>query len=480
MSDQTLSPTISPGHMRLAMLTSALAIFMANLDISIVNIALPTLSAYYQADAAEVATIILSYMLAITSLLLVAGKLSDLYSAERVLVWGYWVFIIGSALCGLAPSLGWLTAFRFLQGIGGALLFATSAVIIVHYVPVERRGRAYALNGLLAVTALAFGAPVGGFLVEYVGWHWIFLINVPIGLAALTLAHLAFVRQVPPVTKISFDLPGAAYSFLCLLGFIYGMHVGQDQGWTQPVTLLSLAMCLGFLILFLHRERHCPEPLLALSLFSNRPLSAAMLGNSLFLALSGGLSFVLPFYLQWIKHLTPDQVGLILMISPALSMLLTTFSGYLSDRIGPRTVCIAAMVGLFATAVSFTTLGADSSFTWIIACQALYGVSRAFYITAALTMIMSYAQAGQAGMLSGAKALLLNLGLLIGVSLFALLYNLPLNDLPTPIDVPLPLVVQGFHYATGLGVVIAALGLIATIISRPFVPLSASPATSNI
>ncbi len=457
--------------MRLAMLVSALAVSLGPLDVSIVNVALPTLTSVFKVDPGEIAAISLSYMLSLTGLLLVAGRLSDRFGAEKTLKSGYWIFIIGSALCGLAPTLGWLTFFRFIQGCGGALLFATSAVIIVYYTPVERRGRAYALNGLLTVTAIAIGAPLGGFLVEYVGWRWIFLINVPFGLAALFLAHISFAGRTPSAV-IDLDLPGAVCSFLSLLGFIYGLHTGQDYGWGSPRVMAFLFLGFIFFILFLIRESRFHEPLLSLDVFRIYPLTAIMTGNGLSLALSTGLTFVLPFYLQWVKRLNADQVGMILMISPVLSMLFTSLAGYLSDRFGTRPLCIASISALFLSAAGFTTLNADSSYTAIFFMLALLGLGRAFFIPAALTMTMSYAQTVQSGMLSAAKALLLNLGLTFGLSISALLYNLPINNIKSNSDATVKHIVidivTGFHYVTLFGVLVAGLGLLATFFSYPY------------
>jgi EmrB/QacA subfamily drug resistance transporter len=460
MSDST----VSANRMRMAMTVSALAIFMANLDVSIVNIALPSLAKLYGTDATGISAIVLGYMLTLTGLLLVAGKLSDAKSPERVLCWGFWIFIISSVLCALAPSLNGLIIFRILQGIGGAFLFATSSVIVVQYVPADRRGRAYSLNGLLAGVAVAFGAPIGGFLLQHWGWRWIFLINIPIGLIALGLAKAAFIRR-SPTPLVSLDWPGAAYSFTALTALLYGLHQSEDSGWSSAPVMTALALAGLFLLLFLWQEQRCPSPLLDLQLFRNRHLSAAMAGNFFYLMLVGGLTFVLPFYLIHARQMSPQDAGLIMMISPGISIIVSRLSGSLSDRIGPRNVCITAAFCMALSSFGIVTFTSVSPFVWVAGLLVLLGIGRALYVTAVLTMIMSFSEKGKEGMLSAAKALIPNLGSALGVSLSAILYNSPLN---VPGGTPLTtvdLVVSGFRAAALFGAVIAVLAVAASLLA---------------
>jgi EmrB/QacA subfamily drug resistance transporter len=455
---------ITPARMRMAMTVSALAMFMANLDVSIVNIALPSMAKLYGTDATGISAIVLGYMLTLTGLLLVGGRLSDAKSPERVLCWGFWIFIATSLLCAMAPSLMWLVAFRILQGVGGAFLFATSSVIVVHYVPVERRGRAYSLNGLLAGVAVAFGAPVGGFLLQQWGWRGIFLINIPIGLAALVLAHFSFVRREPqPITSL--DWAGALYSFTCLTALLYGLHRGEDAGWVAAEVLISLVLAVVFLLLFLRREMQYATPLLDLSLFRNLPLSAAMTGNFFYLMLVGGLTFVLPFYLTLARQMSPQEAGMVMMISPGISIIVSRVSGHLSDYIGPRTVCVTAAAIMAASSFGIVTFSLVSPLVWIIGMLVLLGIGRALYVTAVLTMIMSFSEKGKEGMLSAAKALIPNIGSALGVSISAILYNMQLNNSGATPSAALDLVVAGFRSAAMFWALIAVLAIVASLLS---------------
>ena len=404
-------------------------------------------------------------MLTLTGLLLVGGKLSDAKSPERVLCWGFWVFIATSILCAFAPTLNWLTLFRIMQGVGGAFLFATSSVIVVHYVPPDRRGRAYSLNGLLAGVAVAFGAPVGGFLLQHWGWRWIFLINIPVGLTALALARAAFIRRRPePLTSL--DWPGAIYSFTFLTALLYALHRGEDVGWGAPQVLAAFVLAVIFMLLFLRQERRFPSPLLDLTLFRNRHLSAAMAGNFFYLMLVGGLTFVLPFYLILARHLSPQNAGLVMMISPGISIIVSRLSGHLSDRIGPKMVCSAAAVCMACASFGITGFDSASPFPWMFGILVLLGIGRALYVTAVLTMIMSFSEKGKEGMLSAAKALIPNVGSALGVSIFAVLYNGPFNNRPVGLpETVVTNVVAGFKTAAIFGALIAVLAVVASLLS---------------
>jgi EmrB/QacA subfamily drug resistance transporter len=439
---------------------------MANVDTSIVNIALPSMAKMYGTDATGIAAIVQSYLLTITAFLLIAGRLVDAKTPERILRYGFIIFTASSLLCAIAPSLFMLTFFRFIQGIGAAFMFATSSVIIVRYVPAERRGRAYSVNGLMAGVGVALGAPIGGMLLQYLDWRWIFLINLPIGVAALIVAHFAFTKEESHGSLTDFDWWGAIYSFVSLSALLYAFHCGEDKGWGS-IPVVSLLVTAGiFLALFLVRQARYSNPLLDLSLFRNRPLTAALIGNACYMAAIGGLTLVLPFYFTLVKHLSPKDVGLIMMISPGISIMISRLSGHYSDKIGPRPVCIAATVAMVAASGGIITFGLSTSYMWIIILMVVLGVGRALYVTASLTMVMTFSERGKEGMLSAAKALIPNLGRVIGVSIFILVYNGPLNCLSRE-DAQLPEnIVKGFDNAAWLGLLVAVLMLVSALLSE--------------
>lgn len=458
--------TITPTRLRLAVSVSSMAIFMANLDMGIVNIALPSIARVYSSDAADVAIIVQTYLLSLTAFLLIAGKLADARGAERILTQGFIIFTASSLLCGMATTLYQLAFFRFLQGIGGAFIYATAAVIVVRYVEEEKRGRAYSLNALMAGIGYALGSPLGGVLIQYLDWRWIFFINIPVGAVALIVGRYAFIREPVKGGMSDFDWRGSFYNFAFLVLFLSFMHDVGDSG-IKNLRVISLLFAAGFfLVLFVARQMSCRNPLLDLSLFRNPLLRAALLANMFFMVLMGGVNLVLPFYLSLVKQLSPRDAGLFLMILPGISILLSGLSGYLSDKTGSRPVCIAGALTMSVASAGFLLFNATTSYTVIVVMLTLMGSGLALILTAMLTMIMSYAEPGREGMLASLRTLLLNLGAVIGVSIFVIAYNRPLNGL-SPEAAAMPgNVARGFGHAAWLGVAVALMMLVSVLLSN--------------
>jgi len=456
------------GKILCAMIASATAIFMVNLDITIVNIAIPTFCRLFAIDPTDASMVVLSYLLALTGFLLVAGKLSDRFGTERVFMLGYFVFSAGSLLCALAHSFTALVLFRFIQGLGSSLLFATSAVIVVRYVAPEKRGRAYGLNGLFAGIAFALGSPVGGFLIHSLGWQWIFLVNIPVSIVGISLSLYSFVWPRMERSESGFDYMGSLLSFLALTSMLFALNRGEDMGWHSPAILCSIALAALFFTLFITHEKKCSCPILEVSLFKNMKLNATLMANFIYLMLLCGITFVLPFYFEELKGFTPQKAGLFMMIFPILSMFISPLSGYLSDRIGPRTVCVTGM-GLFLAACSvFLCFTAATPDHVIVVTELVLGLGMALFMTAVLTMVMTFAEPGNLGMLSAIKAVVPQIGASIGVAVFAFLYNMPSHAVPgTELQANPALFLAGYRSAMLFGVVLAVAGIVASALSGP-------------
>ncbi|HTX89466.1 MAG TPA: MFS transporter, partial [Bacteroidales bacterium] len=251
----------------------AIAMFMTNLDTSIVNIAMPTLARYFQADTDGVSRVVLSYLLAMVSFLLIFGQISDRRGHERIFLLGYAVFTLASALCGFAPTLLLLNLFRFLQGIGSAMLLASWGAIAVKYIPAEIRGRVFGIITVFGGVGMALGAPVGGFLLTWLSWRWIFLINLPFGFLAIVLIRMVLdLKHTPASSGVKFDYLGSGLSLVGLFCLFLLLNTGKDAGWlcTKSIILGSVAI-LG-LTGFYFRERNIPSPLLNIRHLSQRNL----------------------------------------------------------------------------------------------------------------------------------------------------------------------------------------------------------------
>jgi EmrB/QacA subfamily drug resistance transporter len=332
-------PSVSPA---LAMLGVNLMVFMATLDMSIVNVALPTLVEALDTDFAVIQWVILSYVLVIASLLLLVSRLGDMRDKKRIFSAGLTLFILSSLCCGLAPSVWWLIGFRAMQGIGAAMSQSLGMAIVTQIAPPSGRGRALGLIGATVAMGLMLGPPLGGVLIGLAGWRVMFLINVPIGLAALYVVR-RYMPALPPVKHGErFDLPGAVTASLTLGSYCLGMTLTQRHGLADAAALTLLGVALVGLFVFIRIERRATAPMLDLSLFAN-PFVSLSLAMSVLVFITGASGFIMPFFLQSAQGRSVTEMGLMMMILPASMAVTAPVSGSLADRYGS---CLIRIIGL--------------------------------------------------------------------------------------------------------------------------------------
>lgn len=326
-------PQARPTSPALAMLGVNLMVFMATLDMSIVNVALPTLVEALHTDFAAIQWVILSYILVIASLLLLISRLGDMRDKKRIFSLGLVLFVSASLCCGLAPSVSWLIGFRALQGIGAAMSQSLGMAIVTQIAPPSSRGRALGFIGGTVAMGLMLGPPLGGLLIGLAGWRAMFLLNVPIGIAALYVVR-RFMPALPPARHGErFDLPGAITASLTLGSYCLGMTLVQRHGIADPLALGLLGGSLAGLALFIGIERRVAAPMLDLSLFAN-PFVSLSLAMSVLVFITGASGFIMPFFLQSAQGHSVTEMGLLMMILPASMAITAPVSGSLADRYG--------------------------------------------------------------------------------------------------------------------------------------------------
>ena len=284
-------------------------IFMLLLDITIVNIALPDLVKSLHASFSDLEWVIDAYAISLASLLLIAGSLGDLAGARKVFLAGLAIFCASSLLCGLAQSSAFLITFRAVQGIGGAAMFATSLALLAHKYRGRDRGIALSAWGATAGGAVAIGPLVGGALTSGISWRWIFLINVPIGIAAFA-ATLARVDEAPRRPGVRPDWLGFVILAGAMFAGIYGLIRGNQDGWTSPGILAAFASCVVLLAAFGLVERRVRQPMLDLALFRNPALVGACVGALMISASIFSVLLYLTLYLQDVLRYSAFQTGL--------------------------------------------------------------------------------------------------------------------------------------------------------------------------
>ncbi len=441
--------------------------FIYQVDSCIVNISLPTLARHYGVDTGEISFVVLSYLLVVSSTLPLFGKLADRVGIRRVFLRGYAVFIAGTLLCGLAPGLFWLVGARCVQGLGGAMLLTTAFAGIPRFMPREAAGWSFGILSTASGVGLTLGAPLGGFISGLLSWKWIFLIQVPFGLAALAIGWKVLPRDEPSSGTVGkpFDLPGALLSILCLGSALYGLASSHEVGWFAPSLLACFACSLASLAGLVLWERRCPDPLVSLELLGATSFVFPVLGRVLGSIASGGVLFLLPFYLELTKGLRAEQSSLVLMIYSAVLMGIAPLAGKISDRHAPRAICswsmLSASIACLLFGVTLHLPGLWAVIVFICWVALTYG----FFFPSNNLLIMRAIPPELLGSASGILATAWTLGISLGVSLFQTVFDagVTLSGFSPHVHglgaIPLPALFPGFRSAFALGVLASGAAL---------------------
>ena len=394
--------------------------FMATLDSSIVNVALPEMSKHLSVSTEAIAWVVTSYLLVIVGTILVFGRLGDLKGKTRVFQLGIVIFTFGSLLCGISDSFIILIIARAIQGLGAAATMATNQGIITHVFPSNERGRALGISGTFVALGSLAGPPLGGVIVDALNWKFIFLINVPIGI----IVYLLGIKILPRTKNISsekLDVKGAALFAVSIVSLFMSLILGEEQGYLQPIILAGFLMFLITFIVFIIVEKRTEVPLLQLSLFKNRLFTLSIFcAFTSFIAISSS-TIIMPFYLQYTKAYSPLFTGLILMVYPLILAVVAPVSGYLSDKIGSE---FLTFVGLSLNAVGLflmSTLHETSSLVYLILFVSLMSIGNGLFQSPNNSLIMSNAPTHMLGISGSINALIRNLGMISGISIAVLI-----------------------------------------------------------
>ena len=411
------------GHRHAVLFIVLVAVFMAVIDGTVVNIALPTMTRSFAVDLENTQWTVTAYLITMTSLLLVFGKVSEYIGRARLFFVGIIIFTASSLACGLATTLSGLIFFRVLQGAGAAMLFSISSALIFETAPHAEQGRSMGYLGSTVAIGSIAGPVVGGLIVDTLGWQYCFFINIPIGIL-LVIAAVRYLRfEKTSSAPFSLDLPGAAMMTSAFVFLILGLgNLAADTEIT-PVTILFFCACVLLFFFFVLHERRCAAPLLDLSIFSVSRFSLPLIGL-LFVFIANFIMIVVgPFYFEGVLDYRPAQVGLAFLISPALIMIVAPISGTLFDRYRTRYLATAGVcVVAFAFALlSIFTL--DGNVTGILCAFVLAGIGNGFFQSPNNTAIMSALPREKIDIASSVTATARNLGMALGVSFGSILLS---------------------------------------------------------
>lgn len=460
----------------MVVLSIAFASFLARLNLYTVNVSLPTISRVFGVGTSEVSQIVTSYLLVITGSLVLFGKLGDRLGFKRLFIAGYVVFMLGSLLCGMSQGIYSLVASRFIQGLGSSVLLATSFAIIAQAIPRERLGWAFGINATATALGVAAGAPLGGIIAGYLSWRLIFLINIPLGIAAIFLASRYLPRSAAPQKKSpqqgGFDIPGAVLSFLALSAFLYVMNSGGEKGWTSPVILIFAAVSILLFITFVVWEKRCTDPLLDMAMLKNSRFVFALAATTTAYMLLAGNAFLLPFYLELVKGMDSAKTGMILLIYSLIYVFVSPYAGRLSDRTNPVMFCTVAMLSGAVNTLVFAWALKLSGLAPVVIFLAWLGFSYVFFLSPINGLVMGFAPKGKEGTASGLLNTAINLSMVFGVAIFELIFSQSLGGgthagaKPAASQLPLSTMLTGFSQAYIAGAIMCLAAMVFSILVK--------------
>lgn len=331
-----------------ALLTLILGAFMAILDGSIVNVALPRMMAIFGSSADQIQWVLTGYMLASGVVIPVTGYLSDRFGGKKIYIIALGAFTAGSALCALAWSNNSLVAARVIQAVGGGMMMPVSMAMIYYIVPRDKIGTALGIWGISAMVAPSIGPTLGGYLVDNFSWQWIFTINIPIGIAAVFLS-MAILDETPVKSGLKADFPGILLSIAGCFALLLALSEGQEKGWTS-LYIVNLFIFAGFtLTLFVIWELSTDHPMLDIRLLKNITFAASLVCISIATIGLFSAIFLVPLFVQNVQGLTPLQTGMMMAPAAMASGVMMPISGRLFDKIGALPLCL---VGLTVTVIT--------------------------------------------------------------------------------------------------------------------------------
>jgi EmrB/QacA subfamily drug resistance transporter len=336
-------------------------LFMIMLDNTVVNVALPSIQRDLDTGLSELQWIVTGYALSFAALMLIGGKLADAYGRRLIFVLGILLFTGASLWCGLSDSGDMLIAARIVQGIGAALMNPATLSIIAATFPPRQRGMAIGIWAGVSALALAIGPLVGGLLTEHLSWHWIFFVNIPVGVVAIAASFL-LITESRDDTHESLDLPGLGTSALGLFALTYGLIEGNTYGWSSGRIVGSFVVAVASLAAFLVIERRRRAPMLDLTLFRSGTYAGANLAMLLVALAMFGVFFFVSLYMQNVLGYSAVQAGAAFLPMTLVVILVAPIAGKLSDRHGSRWLMSIGMVLLAVQLLYFSQLGTDAGF----------------------------------------------------------------------------------------------------------------------
>ena len=405
---------------KLILLITTLTAFMTAFMGSSINIALPVIGIELNSDAIMLSWLSTSYLVTTAALLLPAGRLTDIFGRTKFFKWGIILFTIGSLLSGVAPSTITLLLFRILQGVGSSFIFSSSTALLVSVYPQSDRGKVLGINTAAVYIGLSSGPFLGGIITHNLTWRGIFFINAFVGIALIILTWVYLKHEWQEIQVHKYDYRGATIYIFSILLLMLSVSL-----FPKPLGYILLLISLISFFMFYFTEKITTDPVLNTELFSsNRTFSLSNLAALINYSATYAISFLMSFYLQNVKNLTPQDAGIILITQPVLQALFSPIAGKLSDKTEPRFVASAGMFLLTTGLVFFCFLNTDTSYTFIVANLAMMGLGFALFSSPNVNAIMSSVDKKYYGVASSTLASMRMIGQMLSMGIVIVIFSI--------------------------------------------------------
>jgi len=461
----------APELRTVALFIAVLAGFLTPFDLSAVTIALPTLGSEFSMDAISLSWVSTAYLLAAGVFLVPFGRIADIYGRKKVLLTGLSLFILSSFLMVFSTTPAMIIVLRIMQGAGAALIFGTSVAILTEVTPIAERGKALGIYTTAIYLGLSLGPFVGGFLTTTFGWRSIFLVNVPIGIFAISLIVLSLKGEWTESRGERFDLGGAIQYGLSLVCVMYGFSLLPDR---EGFILLVAGTVM--LLVFIARELRISYPLLNMTLFAkNQVFAFSSLAALINYAATFSIGFFVSFYLQYVRDFPASMAGTILVIQPVMQAIFSSWAGKLSDRIEPGKFASAGMAILAGGLIILTMLTETTSLFLLVATLALLGFGFALFSSPNTNAIMSSVDKCDFGVASGMVSTMRLVGQMMSLGIAMLTFSVVMGHVEIASD-PGELM-SSIHIAFAIFAVLCILGLAFSLVRGNVRPVAAPAIT---
>lgn len=399
------------------------ALFMAILDNLVVNVALPTLAQDLKATTTQLQWIVSAYILVFAALQITAGGIGDRLGRKRWFMYGIAVFTTTSVLAAFSRNAEMLIAARALQGLGAAMIMPLSLSIISNAFPPDERGRALGIWAAVSVSGLALGPVVGGLLVQYASWQWIFLVNVPIGIGALLVTSAVVTESKDTTGQVATDIPGTITVTAAIGALVFGLIEAGERGWGDPLILASFAVSAMFGSLFLIIESRTEKPMVPLSFFRSRSFTGANMDSFAISFLIAGIAFFGTLYLQNVHGFSPVRAGMALLPMVTVMMVGSPISGSLVNRLGAARLISSGMIVAGIGVLLFMRADVGGSYVDLLPSYLVMGLGMSFIFAPMTTTVLNSVESSRSGVASAVNGAIREVGNAFGIAFLGTLMN---------------------------------------------------------